>query len=261
MISSTDNAKIKDIIKLKTKKRFRDEAGLFISEGETSVMEIPVELIDEIFVSEDYKGSLPDITGEPMQVSSKVFEKISDTVTPQGILATVKKKETGTEEILTAENNRPVLFLERLQDPGNLGTIVRMAEAAGVAGIIMSADTADIYNPKTVRATMGSLYRVPFSYCGDFIEELEKAKKAGIKVYATTPSDAKDLYECDYTKKSAFIIGNESAGVSDKAAEIADERVKIPMEGKVESLNAAVAAALISFEARRQRTVSGGLVN
>ena len=252
MISSTDNAKIKDIIKLKTKKRFRDEAGLFISEGETSVMEIPVELIDEIFVSEDYKGSLP---------SSKVFEKISDTATPQGILATVKKKETGTEEILTAENNRPVLFLERLQDPGNLGTIVRMAEAAGVAGIIMSADTADIYNPKTVRATMGSLYRVPFSYCGDFIEELEKAKKAGIKVYATTPSDAKDLYECDYTKKSAFIIGNESAGVSDKAAEIADERVKIPMEGKVESLNAAVAAALISFEVRRQRTVSGGLIN
>lgn len=257
MISSTDNAKIKDIIKLKTKKRFRDETGLFISEGETSVMEIPEELIDEIFVSEDYGGRVPEVSGEPVVVSTRVFEKISDTVTPQGILATVKKKETGTEEILATENKRPVLFLERLQDPGNLGTIVRMAEAAGVAGIIMSSDTADICNPKTVRATMGSLYRVPFSYCEDILVEIEKAKKAGIKVYATTPADAKDLYECDYTKKSAFIIGNESAGVSEAAAELAGERVKIPMEGKVESLNAAIAATLICFEARRQRTVSG----
>lgn len=259
MISSTDNAKIKDIIKLKAKKRFRDEAGLFISEGETSVMEIPPELIDEIFVSDGYAGNIPDIPGKPVEVSPKVFEKMSDTVSPQGILATVKKKEIGTEEILNTENNRPVLFLERLQDPGNLGTIVRMAEAAGVAGIIMSSDTADIYNPKTVRATMGSLYRVPFSYCADIIEELEKAKKAGIKVYATTPYDAKDLYKCDYTKKSAFIIGNESAGVSDAVVAVADERVKIPMEGKVESLNAAIAATLICFEARRQRMVSGGV--
>ena len=253
MISSTDNAKIKDIIKLKTKKRFRDEEGLFISEGETSVMEIPPELIDEIFVSDGYAGNIPDIPGKPVEVSSKVFEKMSDTVSPQGILATVKKKETGTEEILNTENNRPVLFLERLQDPGNLGTIVRMAEAAGVAGIIMSSDTADIYNPKTVRATMGSLYRVPFSYCADIIEEMEKAKKAGIKVYATTPSNAKDLYACDYTKKSAFIIGNESAGVSDAVAAVADERVKIPMDGKVESLNAAMAATIVCFEVKRQR--------
>ena len=253
MISSADNAKIKDVIKLKTKKRFRDEASLFVSEGEVLVSEIPPELIKEIYISEDYQGKIPDTEAEVIRVAPGVFGKISDTVTPQGILALVKKKTCTPEEILATETNAPVIFLERLQDPGNLGTIVRMAEAAGVAGIIMSSDTADIYNPKTVRSTMGSLYRMPFSYCSDLSYEIKNAKEAGIVVYASTPADAKDFYECDYTKKSAFIIGNESAGVSEDIMALADERIKIPMEGRVESLNAAMAATIVCFEAKRQR--------
>ena len=253
MISSADNDKVKNVIKLKQKKRFRDETSLFVSEGETSVAEIPTELIKSIFVSEDYKGVIPQTKAEVLKVAPKVFEKISDTVTPQGILAVVKKKDCKPDEIFASGSNAPVLFLERLQDPGNLGTIVRMAEAAGVAGIIMSSDTADIYNPKTVRATMGSLYRVPFSYCDDMLSEIENAKGAGFAVYAATLSGAKDLYDCDYTKKSAFIIGNESAGVSAEATALADENIKIPMEGRVESLNAAMAATIICFEAKRQR--------
>ena len=253
MITSTDNGKIKDIVRLRTKKRFRDEEGLFIAEGETSVCEAPAELIREIYISEGYSGKIPEAQCEVTEVAGRVFEKISDTVTPQGILAVLKKNVTDTEGILGEDNNLPVLFLENLQDPGNLGTIVRMAEAAGVAGIIMSSGTVDIYNPKTVRSTMGSVYRVPFTYCDDFLKAIDNAKKKGIRVYATSPVDSKSFYECDYTKKSAFIIGNESAGISDEVISAADERIMIPMDGKVESLNAAIAATVICFEAKRCR--------
>ena len=145
------------------------------------------------------------------------------------------------------------MHLEDIQDPGNLGTIFRTAEAAGAAGIIMSSGTADIYNPKTIRSTMGSIYRMPFLYVKDFAPVLEQLGKRGIRTYAAHLQGSGEYTAQDYRKGCAFLIGNEGKGLTKELAQSADARIKISMSGEVESLNAAVSAAVLMFEAKRQR--------
>ena len=152
------------------------------------------------------------------------------------------------------EKEHPLfLVLEDLQDPGNMGTIFRTAEGAGVDGIFMSTNCVDIYNPKVIRSTMGSVYRVPFVYVEDLPAVLDSLKDYGITAYAAH-LEGKNRYdqEC-YRKGTAFLIGNEGNGLREEVAERADIRIRIPMEGQVESLNAAIAAAVLMFEAGRQR--------
>ena len=143
------------------------------------------------------------------------------------------------------------MILERLQDPGNLGTIMRTAEAAGVSCVIMDKDTVDIYNPKVVRSTMGAIFRVPFIYADNLNAVADLLKKDGYSLYAAHLKGTHNFNEIAYEKKTAFLIGNESAGLSEKTASLADEYVKIPMKGKVESLNASVAASLLMYEYTR----------
>ncbi|MGN0244465.1 MAG: TrmH family RNA methyltransferase [Lachnospiraceae bacterium] len=145
------------------------------------------------------------------------------------------------------------LILEDIQDPGNLGTMIRAGEGAGVSGIIMSDKTVDVYNPKTIRATMGSIYRVPFCYVSDLHRCIKDLQECDIKVYAAhlKGEEAYDLQ--NYCRSVAFLIGNEGNGLKDETAELADAYIKIPMLGKVESLNAAIAATLLVYEAARQR--------
>ena len=145
------------------------------------------------------------------------------------------------------------IFLENIQDPGNLGTILRTAEGAGIDGIIMNKGTVDIYNPKVVRSTMGSIFRVPFMYCDDIMGKVDELKKSGVKVYAAALGGTRNYSEPDYTRPSAFAIGNEGNGLTDEMINAADERIKIPMLGKVESLNAANAAGILMYEAFRQK--------
>lgn len=152
-------------------------------------------------------------------------------------------------------SGRQMLFilLEDLQDPGNLGTIFRTGEGAGVDGIIMSRQTVDVYNPKVIRSTMGSVYRVPFLYVDDLCEVIRTMQEHNISVYAAHLK-GKKYYDCyDYRKGTAFVIGNESAGLKEETAGSADEYIRIPMAGKVESLNAAVASSILLYEAGRQR--------
>ena len=144
------------------------------------------------------------------------------------------------------------MVLDNLQDPGNLGTIVRTAEGAGVTGVIMSKETVDIYNPKVIRSTMGSIYRMPFYYADDIFETVEELQKRGIKVYAAH-LQGEGFYEKDYRTGTAFLVGNEGNGLTDRITGMADEKIRIPMMGKVESLNAAIAATLMAYEALRQR--------
>ncbi len=155
----------------------------------------------------------------------------------------------------TSKNEKQKLFivLENLQDPGNLGTIFRAGEAAGVDGIIMSRQTVDIYNPKTIRSTMGSIYRVPFLYTDDLCGTIRMMQKQGIDVYAAQLHADKYYDEYDYRRSCAFLIGNEGNGLSEEATACADAYLKIPMKGKVESLNAAVASSILLYEAFRQR--------
>ncbi len=145
------------------------------------------------------------------------------------------------------------MVLDHLQDPGNVGTILRAGEAAGVTGVILSAGCADIYNPKVIRSTMGSIYRMPFVYVEDLPEVLEELKRRGIHCYAAY-LEGKNSYDREsYVKGSAFLIGNEGNGLSEEVAACADIRIRIPMLGQVESLNAAAAATVLMFEAARQR--------
>ena len=146
-----------------------------------------------------------------------------------------------------------LLLLENLQDPGNLGTMLRTGEGAGATGILMSDDTVDIYNPKTIRATMGSIYRVPFVYAGDLTEAIGRMRERQIRVYGAHLAGKRYYDSFSFREGTAFLIGNEGKGLSRSLSEMADSLLKIPMEGKVESLNAAVSAALLMYEAHRQR--------
>ena len=174
-------------------------------------------------------------------------------MTPQGVLCVVEQMNYSLESVLANGKVPHLMVLDNLQDPGNLGTIVRTAEGAGVTGIIMSKETVDIYNPKVIRSTMGSIYRMPFYYADDLIAAIDEMKKRNISTYAAHLDGKHSYDEENYQKPCAFFIGNEGNGLRDEIADAADIYIRIPMCGQVESLNAAVAACVLMFEAARQR--------
>lgn len=221
--------------------------------------ETPKERIVRAYVSESlFQKKTIDTEGISYEVlSDTVFEKVSDTKSPQGILCIVRRKEASVEEMLSGENPFLVI-LENLQDPGNLGTIIRASEAAGADGILLSADCVDIYNPKVIRSTMGGIYRVPFAYVDDLTGTIERLKSQGTAVYAAHLEGSVSYDLPDYRKSCAFLIGNEGNGLTAEAAGVSSGKIRIPMCGQVESLNAAVAASVLMFEAARQRRLSSG---
>ena len=256
MITSTANQQIKNLIQLQKKNKLRQEQGIFLIEGIRMYREAPADHIVKTYVSESFyeKHQKEEIwKGEEIElVSDHVFEAASDTKTPQGVLSLVKRFDHTMEETMQGELPL-VMVLENIQDPGNLGTIVRTGEGAGITGVIMSAGTVDIYNPKTIRATMGSIYRVPFHYAEDMDEVMRELKKRGITTYAAYLEGSSVHDAQDYKRASAFLIGNEGNGLTAELAGKADERIRIPMCGQVESLNAGIASAVLMYEAQRQR--------
>lgn len=226
-------------------------------------MEVPKESLVKTYVSAGFFSGADASFKKQVQASDyelvedEVFKRISDTMNPQGILAVVKKKELFIKDMLEAKSQDRKLFLilEDIQDPGNLGTIIRTAEGAGVSGVIMSEKTVDIYNPKVVRSTMGSIFRVPFIYVDNLADVADTLKKSGIKLYAAHLKGSRNYFKMDYSKPSAFLIGNEGNGLSHALAEKADALIKIPMFGQIESLNAASAATILMYEALRQTLV------
>ena len=254
MITSTSNQQMKNLMLLMKKAKARSEQGLFVVEGRKMFSEAPEEWIEKVYVSETYyKENEESLNGKSYEVlSDTVFKAVSDTQTPQGILCLVKKPEYKLEELLQEEKTH-LLILESVQDPGNLGTMMRTGEGAGISGIIMSQTTVDLFNPKTIRSTMGSIYRVPFYIAGNLSETIQKLKEQNIKVYAAHLKGKMQYDEPDYRGGVAFMIGNEGNGLTDETAGLADTYIRIPMEGKVESLNAAISASLLMYETNRQR--------
>ncbi len=254
MITSTSNAQIKNVINLIKKSKDRKAQGLFVVEGKRMFEETPRERIHSLFVSESYeKENRDSLLGYSYEtVSDEVFSHMSDTKTPQGIMALVKMSEYSVLDMLQDENPL-IMILENLQDPGNLGTIIRTAEGAGVDGIIMTTGTVDIYNPKVIRSTMGAMYRMKFAYTDKLCDTVGLLKSRGITTYAAHLKGAVDYVTCDYKKGTAFFIGNEGNGLTDEATKLADRKIIIPMKGSLESLNAAVSGALLMYEAFRQR--------
>ena len=256
MLTSLNNPRIKQAAELVKKAKARKKEDVFVVEGIKMFQEVPLERIKECFVTEAFfekcecKEKICQCTYE--FVSEDVLNKISDTQTPQGILCVVKQYHYNIEELLKKENPLLVL-LEDLQDPGNLGTIIRTGEGAGIDGVIMTRDTVDIYNPKTIRATMGSVYRVPFLYTDDLGQVVEELKKRRIHTYAAH-LQGKEYYDVQEFKEGcAFLIGNEGNGLKKETADLAERYIKIPMQGQLESLNAAVATAILMYEAAAQR--------
>lgn len=261
MITSVHNKYIKEAVALLAKKKERDRCGLFVVEGVKLFGEAPAKRIAQVFVAKSAWAHISAQYGEKLKalpceiVSDEVFGKLSDTVTPQGILCLVRQYSYNIEEMLSKAKKKQPLFilLEDLQDPGNLGTIFRTAEAAGADGVIMSSRTADLYNPKTIRSTMGSIYRVPFLYAEALGPVVEMLKEHGVRIFAAHLSGKADYDACDYGNGTAFLIGNEGRGLREETAALADEWIRLPMEGRVESLNAAVASSILLYEAYRQR--------
>lgn len=276
IISSKDNKRIKYLRSLLEKGSARKKNRQFIVEGIKLVDEaleygkvceiiLSESLYEEIISGGLIKNALLADNGKNLiayvnddnsttVVSDAVFKTVSETINPQGVVAVVAMPEYEilNEEFLAQTYNKTgkikLLILEDTADPGNLGTIMRTAEAAGVTGVIMGRGTVDIFNPKAVRSTMGSIFRLPFIYVEDVRETIRELKKYGISFYAAHLKGKQSYKDVKYSDKAGILIGNEARGLSPETAELADIYIIIPMQGKVESLNAAVAAALMMYE-------------
>lgn len=267
IISSKDNEQIKAIKKLKEKK-YRDETNEYIVEGIKLVKEAIEEKVNikTIVICEDCEeeslknatkpsnqieqGLLYEIAKyECIYVTKKIFNMLSEVQTPQGILAVVEKGDS-IENINYSEDI--ILALDGIQDPGNLGTILRTADSANLKQIILSENSADPYNPKVVRSTMGAIFRMNIIKTENLAKTLQMIKKHKFEIVATSLDTEKSIYSINYNKK-VIIIGNEANGVSKEIQDLSDEKVKIPMLGKTESLNASVAASIIIYEYVRKK--------
>lgn len=257
-ISSKDNEFIKHIKKLKDKK-YRDLSNEYIVEGIKLVTEAIKEnaKIKQVIICEECtKGDLISknimyeiARFECIYVTEKVFNYITEVQNPQGILAVIEKN-SNEEEINYEEDI--IVALDDIQDPGNLGTILRTVDSIGLKQILVSKGTADIFNPKVVRSTMGAIFRVKVIECEDLQVTLKEIKKHKFKIVVTSLQTDKSLYDVEF-KKKVIVIGNEANGVSEKIQNIADEKIKIPMLGKTESLNASVATGVVLYEYVRQK--------
>ena len=257
-ISSKENELIKHIKKLKDKKE-RDISNQYIVEGVKLLKEAINEeaKINKIIICDDCDKTevIPkDIMYEIAKydcvyVTKKIFKYISEVQEPQGILAIVEKNNSDSD---INYNQDIIVALDDVQDPGNLGTILRTVDSIGVTQILVSKGTADSYNPKVVRSTMGAIFRIRIIECDDLEKMLKEIKKHKFKIVVTSLQTENSIYDINYNKK-VIVIGNEANGVEEKIQKIADEKVKIPMLGKTESLNASVATGIVLYEYVRQK--------
>ncbi|MBU5316927.1 RNA methyltransferase [Clostridium bornimense] len=258
VITSKDNSIIKEIKKLKDRK-VRSAKGEFIVEGfrfveealksdyevKTLIIEESVESKLSSYNIDKYLDSINTI-----YVTKSIMKLLASTETPQGVLAVVKNKD-----IELVDDDGFYIFCDKVQDPGNLGTIIRTAHASGALGVILRKGTVDLYNDKTLRSTMGSIFNVPVVYDNDDLDTILSLKNNGFKVISSSLDTDYNFYDIDLTGKCIIVVGNEGNGISSEIFAISDEKFKIPMPGGAESLNVGIATSVIAFEAVRQRTI------
>ena len=257
-VTGLQNPVVKAAAELKQKK-YRTQNGLYLAEGlRTAEEAVAYKAVETLFyVATDDERTmrlLEDAAAQNIKlvcVSENVMKKIADTETPQGIIAVCKMRQPKLENLLAS--GKMLLVLDRVGDPGNIGTMLRTADAAGIGGLVLLKGCADIYAPKTVRSSMGSLFHIPVLSGVSEQEFVSAAKKAGYDLLVTCLDGADNLYKADLSGRIAFVMGNEAGGVSETLLEKADKRVYIPMAGKAESLNVAMAAGIVMFEALRRR--------
>ncbi len=263
MITSKSNPKVKEI-RLLHQTKYRHDRQEYLAEGvklTSEALRNPQGIIKIVYsprLEKNARGAelLSRLrqkvsTAEWLYVSDEVLDKMSATQSHQGILAVIKIKKWTWEELLVREGL--LLLLYQIQDPGNLGTIFRVAEAGGVAGLILSSNTVDPFSPKTVRSSMGSIFRLPFLLNQDIEKAISKLQLCGYKIWATSTTGQISFWEVDFTKPTAVIFGQEGGGLPENIIKTAEGALTIPMRSEVESLNVAMAAGLVIFEALRQK--------
>ena len=293
LITSVNNQRVKEVANLKQKKyrtesgtffaeglravqeavQYADVTELFYTEAEAGRLDevlkaagnVPADTKEK---SENKKNANNNNAGTAKkrneavngirmyQVDEKVMAKLSDTKAPQGVLAVIRTPEQNLRKLrpgTASDNNAPVIILDRVQDPGNLGTIIRTADAVGALGLILLEGCVDAYSPKVVRASMGSLFHLPVVQDVTAEEALTWCYRNGYEPAATALKNAQNVYKADISKKMAFLFGNEANGVAEELQAAAETRLFIPMAGLAESMNVAMAAGIILFEGLRQR--------
>lgn len=259
MIESTSNAKVKELIKLQKSSQFRGKTGCFVVEGWRMMSEVPNWYFHRIFVVASKLGDLKDLFEEGFEalpvevVTDKVMAAMSQDKAPQGVLALVKMPIEC--DLLTKKENPLIVVLENVQDPGNLGTILRTAEAAGVDQVVLSKGTVDLYNPKVIKATMGAIFRLHIARDVDLLMYLEVLRSKDVKIFGAHLNADNRHFEADFSGGTCFMMGNEGNGLSDAVSKKATDLIKIPMSAQAESLNVAMATGILVYEAVRQRSL------
>jgi len=250
---------MKDLKQLKTKKG-RDESGLFMVEGEKFVQEIPGGWHVVQYVIASRYAAIHDISlyenhANCTTVKDSIFDSLADTVSPQGILAVCEQKTYKLSELLDKHKAVPhfILLGENLNDPGNIGALIRTAAAAGADGVILTAGSGDMYNPKVLRAAAGAVLRMPMVTNADLSQTISLLNDKNIPTYAAHPRGEKLPYELNLRSNFCLLVGNESHGISQTAGNLAQELVTLPMVNSTESLNASIAGSILMYEAVRQR--------
>ncbi len=264
-ITSLQNPLVKELAALKNRKD-RQMSGRYFIEGEKLVIEALLSgvSLEIILVSGEWSGSFGSVIAEHLQtiriiaVSNEILVKLSDTKTPQGIaaVAALPKQQKGFSS--SATDHKKVILLEHLQDPGNVGAIIRTADACGFDLVMLSEDSADPWQPKVLRATMGSIWHIHVQVVSDIALAVDNFKQQGFLTVAAHPRDGLLSWEAPFVMPLAVVIGNESSGVSEELLKRVDKTVMIPMPGKAESLNAAVAAGILMYEIMRNEQCENG---
>lgn len=255
IITSVQNARIKHVVALQQKSSLRREEGLFVVEGQREIehcIACGYEIVEMFSRSEECGAPHTTV------VTPQVYEKMAYRGSTEGIIAVAKCKDHSLSSLLTPHSslldtpNPLIVVLESVEKPGNLGAILRTAEAAGVDAVIVCAPLTDIYNPNLIRASIGGVFSVPVAVC-DSKECIAFLKERGIRILTAQLQDSYEYYDYDMRRATAIVMGTESTGLTDQWREAADAHIRIPMLGRLDSLNVSVSAAILMYEAVRQR--------
>ena len=255
MISAKDNELIKQVSALMSSAKRRRESGSFAAEGVrlcADGVQSGAEALCFLYTDAARKkysaefGLVSSSAGRCEEISESLFRKIADTQNPQGFMCVFKKLDKN-DKSYTINNQGRYAALENIQDPSNMGTILRTAEALGADGVILSEDCCDIYSPKVVRGSMGAVFRVPVVIAADFTEYIAVLTMRGVCTYASTPHEAEDIRNVSFENGGVMLIGNEGNGLRRETVEACKMSVRINMKGRAESLNAAAAAAILLY--------------
>ena len=251
VITSVQNARIKHVVALQQKSSLRREEGLFVVEGQREIEHCIAcgYEVTELFVMDnlDYTGFIPAI-----RVSPQVYEKMAYRGSTEGLIAVAKVKDHSLHSLLLPSSSPLIVVLESVEKPGNLGAILRTAEAAGVDAVIVCDPLTDLYNPNLIRASIGGVFCVPTAVCTSQ-ECIAFLKEHGVRILTAQLQDSYEYYDYDMRQATAIVMGTESTGLTPQWREAADAHIRIPMLGRLDSLNVSVSAAILMYEAVRQR--------